>query len=858
MPIQRTRRYRFAESPTKQVENFIDFSEGMNTRDPDFTVKVREARNVRIGRSAGFKTRPGSLQKGSQIGTASKILGLHSYVKKDNTSELLATYNTDIYRFTETSTPSTVATTTNAQGVGYSKDRKVFFTAAADVNSAPYLVVLYQNGSGIQLEYSSSPYTSWATSPVVVDTSTQIGFAAYADSSDNIHVAYMDTANSVKYVKLTYSAGPAWSVGTKTLVKGTGAADQANNPTVYVTSTGTVHVGYRYVNTATNGVYATYSTDGGATWAPHAALTSTTAGTNYATTLIAINGNPYYVHQYKEAGDWQFAYTFVNGTSYVAGSVISTSVTATLNGYSVATTGSSIHLYFSTSTSTKGVNATSFGMLPGAQRRQFSVVTDGVNDNDIQYQNVISGSTDPTATRVTNDANNNLYPTAPQSVPAQSSYVPVVFQEGTASPYNIKVNSLTQWVALSASLTAAKQMESALFPKSAAGGTDQIYFVNGTDTAKKWDGTTLTSAAATGYPVSRFVVSYDNRLWFWNLSGIENRGAYTNLGADNFASPGTFPAGNTLDLPAYVTWAVVYRDRQQLVFTREGVYAIQNFDYSGAAAGQETIRRIPDSYGTLSGRTVKQVGSWVYYQSPDGQVRRTNGQWVEEPAASGDVQPSLAALNIAQLTLASAGVYNDYYMLSVAASGSAQPDQWWVLDATKAPNGGWQYDTGKYASCFVTHPNPDGVPQLFYGESRSTNGTVYQGETGTSDNGSAIDMQVITGTNFYGSTFYNKDLRDILILAEATGAYDLTVGYALSTTLTSFSTALIPLDSTAELWGTGVWGTGVWGGSTNVEDRIPVNRIGRGFKYSFSNNAANQPVSLQGAATTFEVAKDSP
>src|SRR6266498_3855769 len=122
MPLARRRQYQFNPPSTHQPVEIFDFSQGLNTRDPDNQATVTKGNNARFSRLSGFSQRPGTLQKGQQIGTAGKILGLHSYVKKDTTATLLSTYNTDIYKFTETGSANTIATSSNAQATGYSKD----------------------------------------------------------------------------------------------------------------------------------------------------------------------------------------------------------------------------------------------------------------------------------------------------------------------------------------------------------------------------------------------------------------------------------------------------------------------------------------------------------------------------------------------------------------------------------------------------------------------------------------------------------------------------------------------------------------------------------------------------------------
>ncbi len=843
MAISSKRQYQFSPPSFHQELAINDFVQGLNTRDEDNVSHVTVAKNVRFGRNSGMDKRSGTQQKGNQIGTSGKILGLHSYIKKDTTAKLLATYGSDIYQFNEANATNNIATSSNAQGTGYSKDNHMFFTSSLDANGKPWLVVTYQSGSGIILEWSAHPYSSWANTPITIDTSTQLGWSLTAVGND-AHVVFMSDANTVKYVKLTYSAGPTWAVGTKVTVAGSGASDSATNPTLTTNLGITIIVGYRYFDGTNYSLKTQVSTDSGATF-PSGSITSyaTSTPTNANVALAGVPGTTAFIIQTFDGTTWTYAAFYSGVTTPTA---LTTNTSSTLNVFKAVAYSTDItkNYYIPTSNTASGISMSV--LSSNTEKRVFDVVNDGVNDNDIEYRRIVSNVEDSSSIRVTNNSNNNLYPQAPENFVGYSTYVssiPVMFMVGTSNPYTITLTSLTQWVALSASLTANKTMRSALFPFTAAGGTDQIYFVNGADAAQKWDGTTLTAAAATGYPIAKWVVAFEDRLWFFNLTTSASRATYTAAGADNFASPGTY-AGGTVDFPAYLMGGIVYRDHAMLVFTREGIYIVQNFDYSNTQADTSTatIRRIPNSYGTLSMDTVKQIGYWVYFQSPDGQIRRTNGQYVEEPPVSDIIRPTINSFSLSQLQSAVAGTLNEFYFLSLTGSGAAQNETMVILDTLKVGSnyqiasgessgtgGGFSIDTGKYASVFTSHVDSNGVPTLYFGESRTTNGTVYQMEVGTSDNGAAIDFDVQTGTKFLSSSFYKSRLRDILVKATASGNWNLTIGVARSLNNTSFANYLISLSPAGGVWGIGKWGTGIWGGNTTVEGLVHPNLISRGF-----------------------------
>lgn len=849
MAIRTHRSYRYVPPvpyPSKTISNF---STGLDTKNPETDVTVRRAENVRFNLATGWITRDGSQQKGNQLGTAAPVSGLHSYVKTNQTAYLLTSYNGEIYNYSQSGTSSTIATSTNSSPLGNEKDRNVFFTSTnLDASGNPYLVVLYQSGSGILLEWSQYPYTGWANTPVTIDTSTQIFLDGSMNSDDSIDVVYQDTANSTKYVKLTFSAGPTWTVGTKHLVAGSGSSDTAAQPSFCRQAGGRLHASYTNFDGSNTNIVAKYSNDSGSTWI--GTTTILAAGSAPQSALAVVSDTPTIVVYQGDVGGSIFQKATWS-TTWTSLAVFTPSGTVSAsNSFSLTVTADGLTVYVGNGTS--GSALTSFGTGTGATQRFFSVVNDGVNDNDIQYQDIVNGTISPTKTRITNDSNNNLQPNSPATVSSTASYVPVVFVTGTTSPYSIKVNSSAQWTALSASLTAGFNVESATMPFTAAGGTGQIYFVNNKDSVKKWDGTTLTSATATSYPKPAWIFAQDNRLHMGGGTGVESTWWYTNLGADNFT--GTFPTSNRVDWPEAIVHGMWYRDSVSFFFSRNAIYVAENFDYTGVTPN--VPRKIPDSYGTLSARTIQQVGYYVYYQRPDGQIMRTNGQSCE--LVSDRIYPTLQNISLSQLQSACAGTVGPYYYLSVTNAESGENDITIVLDTRSAPNGGFSIDTGKYGIVYVTHPDENGVPQLYFGDSRLTVGTVYESEVGTTDNGMKIVSTVETGIIVTGDLFSSDLLRDTLVISQTTVGASLSVGWTGFTNTNTFTSKTYSIDPGASEWGIGSWGDGrIWGGTTNVEELISnINLLDRGFKFQYVTSPTNGPVQFISQTITFQRVTD--
>lgn len=872
MPIANSRRYRFTSPPLSPVKSLTDFSGLLNTRASDLVVgenELTQADNVRANVDGSLEKRKGYVQVGQQIGTATKILGLMNYTNKANTSTLIAAYNTDIYKYNTATTPYTIATTTNAQGLGYSKDRHVFMTVALSGGN-PYCALLYQDGTGIKLRWDTSPYATWA-STVTVDASTQIGFSGYIDASDNIHVAYMDTATSVKYVKLTYAAG-AWTVGTKYAISFSGLNTVL--PSIFVQTSGRIHVSGQTVSGGTYGIATNFSDDSGATWPNYFNLVTNSTSSKISSVNSHYGDTPLLVQINDGAsGSYNSPVYYWFNTSNTTWTSIGSSPSSVIPGgaapanmpdnmFTVVVNGPTQgdKKFYATNTSyNSGRSITTYGNgSSGTNMRVYDIAS-----NNVQYRNIIAGVEDATSTSVTSSGT-NAYPNVPEIMAAGATFTPVIWVAGTVSPYNIQISTNAPWVGITSNaLTANLSIEGCYFPNTAAGGTDKFYTTNGTDAVYNYDGSTATAATASGYPKPKFILHYENRLWMGNYGATQNRMAYTNKGTDNFT--GTFPASNTLDFPEQVIWAHVYRNRILLVFTRTQLYRIENFDYSGANVGPEVIRAIPESFGCISGRSVRQVGMWIYYQRPDGHIMRTNGEYAE--LISEKISGTIAGLNSAQFTNSAGGNLGFYYYLSVTSATGTINDTVIVLDTRKAgavqylsqgssPAGGWSIDTGKNASCWVNIPDSNGIPTLYFGESTATKGNVYQAEIGTNDNGTAITMDARTGLIPFAESAFRVHLDIAILTAIASGNWNLTIGVATGQNSNSFTNFIRLLNPATANWGTGVWGSGVWGTKTHIEDKFGIHMRDRMFRLRFFNNGLDQPIKVLGIALIYDPIKD--
>jgi len=134
---------------------------------------------------------------------------------------------------------------------------------------------------------------------------------------------------------------------------------------------------------------------------------------------------------------------------------------------------------------------------------------------------------------------------------------------------------------------------------------------------------------------------------------------------------------------------------------------------------------------------------------------------------------------------------------------------------------------------------------LYYGSSTAT-GTLHKQDVGVyADNGTAIDSYFWTKefTGIGGHDSYNKDFRQLNMLVDLAGDYNMGLAYRVDSDSGMGTTYDIDLDPDASLWGSMVWGVDTWGAGNYQQDlRVFLGGTrGKRIQFKFSNkNTANQ------------------
>ena len=132
----------------KTTDKPMSFGGGINNTDPEVQVsrnEVSDGQNMFFDREGGAYNRNGVRLKGNFIGVTTGILGLFNFINRAGTQEMLAVYDTGVYRdvgeIWTLLTGATLTTNLKAEGVYFSETDKFYITNGTDA------VVVYTSGA---------------------------------------------------------------------------------------------------------------------------------------------------------------------------------------------------------------------------------------------------------------------------------------------------------------------------------------------------------------------------------------------------------------------------------------------------------------------------------------------------------------------------------------------------------------------------------------------------------------------------------------------------------------------------------------------------------------------------------------
>jgi len=352
---------------------------------------------------------------------------------------------------------------------------------------------------------------------------------------------------------------------------------------------------------------------------------------------------------------------------------------------------------------------------------------------------------------------------------------------------------------------------------------DILYYVNGFDFPRQWDGTS--DQVVTNAPViSKFITFHKNRMWIVDKNNptkiwFSDLGDYTTWTSTNFIYAPAPKSGDP------ITCLHVFQDNL-VVFTRKTKYVLFGDD-----PGNFVLRQSSGKRGAVNQFCVASDPNFIYFLSDEG-IYRYNGS--SDELMSDTIQTEID--NIADKTKVAAVIQNNYYRLYYAKTGSTTNDScilWDILNKV------WLRDS----NTFIDKPFTGESNTLY--ECSSRTGTVFRAEQQYSDLGRPIDFKYYT--KYFGDGIHKIFMRRVIpSIRLQTQPYNLSVNIDINQQNNSSIRNTISAQSVGYTWGSGItWGSGKTWGSLNTS--IPTVIAGTEaywHQIRFEQNGVETPVEI--------------
>lgn len=238
----------------------------------------------------------------------------------------------------------------------------------------------------------------------------------------------------------------------------------------------------------------------------------------------------------------------------------------------------------------------------------------------------------------------------------------------------------------------------------------KLYFSNGIDEARSWDGTTLVALGTTGndMPKARFLVWYQGRMFAAGVAAkpdtvffcdlLDPSAGHWNHTAKSFA----VSEGDGNPITSISKWL----GTSLAILKRAGIF-LANVDPTVALGANIVIDTLHDSIGCVSHRTVKRVGNDLFFLSDDGvrsilrSAQDTGKEQISLPI-SAPLQDLFDRLNPNAAETACAESDGKRYLIAFPIDSATQPNVVAVFNtALNGGAGGWEgYWTGLTPTMF--------------------------------------------------------------------------------------------------------------------------------------------------------------
>ena len=345
------------------------------------------------------------------------------------------------------------------------------------------------------------------------------------------------------------------------------------------------------------------------------------------------------------------------------------------------------------------------------------------------------------------------------------------------------------------------------------------------------------------------VTIFGERLIVAGQSSNPQQVAYsTRLTPENF----TGASAGTVDVGDQIVGIKSFRNKL-IVFCKNSIYQLSNLDSTAV------LSSVTKNIGCVSGKTIQEIGGDLIFLAPDGLRTIAGTARIDDielgsisrkilPVFRDDVFPNLSTITFSSMVIREKSQYRLFYF----KNGTADLQQKGVLGTFKISSQGvplyeWSQTTGIPAR--VTHSGFDENDNEVHYHA-TTDGRVYNHDTGTSFDGSNIPCEYKTPDLDYGDSGVRKTLYYIKTSIRAEGAndnlkvlcrYDFDDNNVPQPTELSIGSLASPA-----VFGTAVFASAVFGQTLFPQQKI--NLTGSGFTNNFriSSNGTGSSYTVSG------------
>lgn len=360
---------------------------------------------------------------------------------------------------------------------------------------------------------------------------------------------------------------------------------------------------------------------------------------------------------------------------------------------------------------------------------------------------------------------------------------------------------------------------------------NKLYFVNGIDTPKVYNGTTVVDVA--GAPgVCMDITIHKNRLFLLQSSNrviFSEPGDYENFLAVSFLYvPAPYTADQVVTMTPYLDYLHF--------FTKNTKWVLRGSDLSTFVLAESNAKK-----GAIGINAVTKDKSYVYFLSTDGIYRYNGGT---DQKLSTLVENTIS--NIANPATASLVVHDNKLRIYYAGQGQAANNNCLIYDLNFNE---WIRDENVYCGGAIElNSQSDNSVLLAYS---SLVGAMYTVEVGTSDMGKPIEFDYWTKYfSFDHPSRKHRIKRLYTYFRPGSSFYAINVQIAVDPTTTPTDN-YVNLGASGSVWGGGaLWGGGAtWGGNILAPTRLSIGGQARQHQIRFIQHGVDNPVQVLGFST---------